>query len=287
MKRIELKLVFILIIFFTAACNKNTKTSESEDAKELTSEKVDSAIVSASDDIANKPTYQVQYVLADVLNIRKEPSLSGEVITKLNIGDSLLFMNERAAAKTSVIWQGRTYNSSMQKVQLNDGQVGWAYGPMIGSKTQLDGHQHAEVLRQKFPELVLYEGFYFDYQRDESTDQLYIYEACDCGPTGALISFHNNGYKINEPEFSATSCGEAYPLTIKKVEKSTYDGKKALIITGLDHNNNENNVTIFNTLVNNKNVMGFQFAESDMPRYVVNSRYTSQFEYRQESCEDY
>ena len=79
------------------------------------------------------------FAWVDLLNIRKEPSLSSTVIAQVREGEELLYLGIQSTNNIEVSLRGKKYNGGFYKVRTNDGSVGWVHSAtVVNSKSQYD-----------------------------------------------------------------------------------------------------------------------------------------------------
>lgn len=150
--------VFIIIIFFIGiviwAFDKcgDTKRSYSEQAQagpdaveELLNRNAEGVELPPEDSLSELTTsdpqpaatlaplseeYAPLYVTIDGLNLRDEPSLSGKILTRLNLYEEVAFLGEVTDSTEQIRLVGVTWEEPWIKVQ-GRGHVGWVYGACV------------------------------------------------------------------------------------------------------------------------------------------------------------
>lgn len=147
-------LIFVFLIWVIPKCNRKSddyelkakleessdgypdiKEPESSAALPLAEAKKDSVIQPSAPATPVKEivkeVYTPLYVTVEAVNVRKTPSLKGQVITRLNLYDEVKFMNETTDFKQEVKFTDTTTIEPWIKIQTQKGQVGWIYGACL------------------------------------------------------------------------------------------------------------------------------------------------------------
>ncbi len=68
------------------------------------------------------------YVVLDELNMRAQPKLNSKLLSRLQLYDELVFLNEVTDFRQEINIGGQVFNEPWVKVKNQRGQVGWVYG---------------------------------------------------------------------------------------------------------------------------------------------------------------
>ncbi|MEM7106034.1 MAG: SH3 domain-containing protein [Bacteroidota bacterium] len=73
--------------------------------------------------------YPVIFIAVDSLNMRSGASLDSMVVSKLRLGDPILYLNEKTDFRQKINFDGAIRNAPWVKVRTRTGLEGWIYAP--------------------------------------------------------------------------------------------------------------------------------------------------------------
>lgn len=120
--------VLLLLILLTS-CGNSTDGAVAETTEEPSAP----AIAPGTIEVDNASSAVTYFTIVDELRMREEPSTESRVITKLALGEQLVYLNEQSKEQLTVKLQGTTVQGNWKKVSVDpqgNGKTitGWVFG---------------------------------------------------------------------------------------------------------------------------------------------------------------
>jgi len=71
------------------------------------------------------------YTTVEKVNVRREPKLTGAVVSRLELGEEVTFLNEVTDFKQTIIIEEVEKTEPWIKVKTQAGRIGWVYGGTV------------------------------------------------------------------------------------------------------------------------------------------------------------